>query len=59
MGKQKIKKGPTHKLPRKRQAEAQALSDPCFRPRIVRQVPRAVRNYDERYEDSYHRLDDD
>lgn len=53
MGKQKIKKGPTRKAPKRRHAEARALEEPQFRPRVVRQ------RRDERYEDSYHRLDDD
>ena len=37
MGKQKVKKGPAHKLPRRRNTEAQSLEAPQFRPRIVRE----------------------
>lgn len=55
MEKQKAKKGPARKEPKRRHAEAKALEEPQYRPRIVRKV----RKYDERYEDSYHRLDDD
>lgn len=44
MGRQKIKRGPARKAPKRRQAEARALQEPQYRPRIVRQVPRAERN---------------